>query len=309
MSRTRHTWLGGTARVSMVATVLALHASIAAAQSNIGKAASVKNQVEGLVEGQQARHLSSGNAVHSNELIRSGDAAVAELVFIDQTKVSVGPKSEIRLDKFVYNPNKGSGAVVLETSRGAYRFITGVQEHKNYEIKTPYATLGVRGTIIEINLEGIEEQDQNKPADDPCRNYERIKLVEGAFEATTISGRTALVTERDTVLTVCSDGSFQTTKLAQSILNFTPQNFAEGVGPGPGPGPGPGAGPGPGPGSGPAPGPGTGPGLAAGPAPQPPIQNLDLASLATAAATIAIFALQFGQQSNSAPPVSSATPH
>ena len=116
-----------------------------------------------------------GNAVHSNELIRSGDAAVAELVFIDQTKVSVGPKSEIRLDKFVYNPNNGSGAVVLETSRGAYRFITGVQEHKNYEIKTPYATLGVRGTIIEINLEGIEEQDQVNDADGshPNRRYFR----------------------------------------------------------------------------------------------------------------------------------------
>jgi hypothetical protein len=65
-------WLGGTARVPIVAAALALHASIAAAQSNIGKAASVKNQVEDLLEGQQARHLSSGNAVHFSELIRSG---------------------------------------------------------------------------------------------------------------------------------------------------------------------------------------------------------------------------------------------
>jgi hypothetical protein len=288
ISRTRHMWLGGTARVSIVAAALTLHASIAAAQSNIGKAASVKNQVEGLLEGQQARHLSSGNAVHSSELIRSGDAAVAELVFIDQTKVSVGPKSEIRLDKFVYNPNKGSGAVVLETSRGAYRFITGVQEHKNYEIKTPYATLGVRGTIIEINLEGIEEQDQNKPADDPCRNYERIKLVEGAFEATTISGRTALVTEPDTVLTVCSDGSFQTTKLAQSILNFKPQDFAATPTTEPGP-----------PRPGPGPGPGPGPVQVVGPPPPPPAPDLGLASLA---ATIATFAILFGDHSGSNPP-------
>src|SRR6476660_2741082 len=155
-------WSGRRPQMFTIAAALAMQSSICPAQQpNIGRADYIRNQVEGVLEG-QARHLSSGNSVHSNELIRSGDAAVAELVFIDQTKLSVGPKSELRLDKFVYNPNKGGGAVVLETSRGAYRFITGVQEHKNYEIKTPYATLGVRGTIIEINLEGIEEQDQNK---------------------------------------------------------------------------------------------------------------------------------------------------
>ena len=145
-------WSGRPPRALIIAAALALQSSICAAQSNIGKAATVRKQVEGIIEG-QTRNLSSGNAVHSNELIRSGDAAVAELVFIDQTKLSVGPKSEVRLDKFVYDPNKGTGAVVIDASRGAYRFITGVQDHRNYEIKTPFATLGVRGTIIEMNLE------------------------------------------------------------------------------------------------------------------------------------------------------------
>ena len=152
-----------------IAAALAMQSSICAAQqSNIGRAASIRNQVEGVLEG-QSRHLSSGNSVHSNELIRSGDAAVAELVFIDQTKLSVGPKSEVRLDKFVYDPNKGTGAVVIDASRGAYRFITGVQDHRNYEIKTPFATLGVRGTIIEMNLEYVQQKDPNGPADQAVR--------------------------------------------------------------------------------------------------------------------------------------------
>jgi hypothetical protein len=99
-----------------------------------------------------------------------------------------------------------------------------VQDHRNYEIKTPFATLGVRATIIEINLEGVEHPDQSQPAE--CRNYQKIKLVEGGFEVRTISNRTALITEPGTVVTVCADGSFQTTKLAESILNFTPQSYA-----------------------------------------------------------------------------------
>lgn len=137
----------------MVAAGLALQPSISLAQSNIGSAASVRNQVEGVLGG-RTNTLSSGSAVHSNELIRSGDGAVANLVFVDETKLSVGPKSEVRLDKFAYDPNKNTGTVVVRATRGAYRFVTGVQDPRNYEIKTPYATLGVRGTILEVNLEG-----------------------------------------------------------------------------------------------------------------------------------------------------------
>ena len=122
---------------------------IAIAQSNIGSASSVKNRVDGVIGG-QARSLSAGSAVHSNELIRSGDDSIANLVFIDQTRLSVGPKSEVRLDKFVYNPDQRSGAVVIQETRGAYRFATGTQDSRNYQIKTPYATLGVRGTVLEV---------------------------------------------------------------------------------------------------------------------------------------------------------------
>jgi hypothetical protein len=91
--------------------------------------------------------------------------------------------SEVRLDKFAYDPNNHTAAVVLETSRGASRFITGVQDHRKLCNQPPLATLGV-GTIIEINLEFVGQQDQNQPA--ACQNYERIKLLEGPFEATAI---------------------------------------------------------------------------------------------------------------------------
>jgi FecR protein len=237
---------GWQARALMISAALAVQPSICDAQSNIGSAASVRNQVEGILGG-QTQALSSGSAVHSNELIRSGDGAVANLVFIDETKLSVGPRSEVRLDKFVYDPSKNTGAVVVRATRGAYRFVTGVQDSRNYEIKTPYATLGVRGTILELNLEGVGQaqartraqartedgeppQGDGEPVpvykaprrDDPCRNWVKVRLVEGAFHARTISGQRTTVTEPNTVVTVCSDGSVQTSQSSQSILDFNP---------------------------------------------------------------------------------------
>src|SRR5437763_5023857 len=133
----------------LLATLIALQPTISAAEPNLGSAAAVQNQVEGVIQG-QTHGLSSGSVVYSNEVVRASEAGIAELVFLDNTKLSVGPVSTIRLDKFVYDPTKGTGTVVVNASRGAYRFITGVQDPRSYEIKTPYATLGVRGTVLEI---------------------------------------------------------------------------------------------------------------------------------------------------------------
>ena len=117
--------------------------------AKIGVAAAVKNQVEG-VAGASPRQLSVGSDLFSNERIRTGEASTAQLLFLDKTVVNVGPKAELTLDRFVYNPERGTGQVVLDTVRGSFRFVTGSQNPTNYTIKTPVATLGIRGTIIDL---------------------------------------------------------------------------------------------------------------------------------------------------------------
>jgi hypothetical protein len=62
------------------------------------------------------------------------------------SKLSVGPKTEVLLDKFVYDPKKSTGTVAVEAARGSFRFVTGPQSKGvTYQIKTPFGTLGVRG--------------------------------------------------------------------------------------------------------------------------------------------------------------------
>ena len=75
------------------------------AQEAIGSATSVKPQAEA-----NARMLSGGSTVYSKELVRTGEAGVADLRFHDNSNLSVGPKSSVRLDKFVYDPNKSGSS-------------------------------------------------------------------------------------------------------------------------------------------------------------------------------------------------------
>jgi hypothetical protein len=84
-------------------------------QEAIGSTTSVKPQAEA-----NTRTLSNGSSVYSKELIRTGDSGVASLRFHDNSNLSVGPKSSVRLDKFVYDPNKSIGSVAVEAAAAPY---------------------------------------------------------------------------------------------------------------------------------------------------------------------------------------------
>jgi hypothetical protein len=106
--------------------MLALQSAALAQEPGIGSAKSAKNKVEGVVGG-QTQDLRTGSQVYSNETVRTGDAAVADLVFLDDTNLSVGPISEVRLDKFVYDPTGSSGKVVLQATNASLAIISIVQ--------------------------------------------------------------------------------------------------------------------------------------------------------------------------------------
>jgi hypothetical protein len=70
---------------------------------------------------------------------------VVGLRFQDTPGLDVGPNSSVRLDRFIYDPNRSTGQVILNATKGSFRFTTGNQNSKAYKVKTPYGTLGVRG--------------------------------------------------------------------------------------------------------------------------------------------------------------------
>jgi hypothetical protein len=123
--------------------LFALQSTASNAQQAIGKATSVRPQAEGSHGG--TRMLSGGSDVYSQETIRTGNSGLADFRFQDNSGLKVGPSSSVRLDKFVYDPNKSTGTVALQATRGTFRFVTGSQGKGTYQVKTPYGTLGVRG--------------------------------------------------------------------------------------------------------------------------------------------------------------------
>lgn len=121
--------------------------SLAAADERIGAAVAVRNQV---TTSHGGGALAVGNPVFQNDRISTGANAVAQLMFTDQTTLSIGPRSQITLDRYVYEPNQSVGDVAISLATGAMRFISGAQDPHTYQVNTPVAAVGVRGTIVDL---------------------------------------------------------------------------------------------------------------------------------------------------------------
>lgn len=170
--------------LSALAIVVALFPTGAAAADRIGVAAAAQNQVAGNLGGAQ-RSIIAGSEVFQNEVISTGQQSMAQLLFLDETSLSIGPLSDVTLDRFVFDPATGVGNVVLSTTRGAFRFITGSQNPGNYELRTPFANIGVRGTIVDC---------YSSAAGDYCTAQEgTVVIIVGGVEYTLRPGEALFV--------------------------------------------------------------------------------------------------------------------
>jgi hypothetical protein len=135
--------------VAPAALAFALVAPALARAQTIGVAATVRNEVN-QVKANQPSPIGSGDQVFRNEVVRTGADSATKLVFSDNTNLAVGPTSTVTLDKFVFAGETNYQKVTVNLVRGAFRFSTGGSEKKAYEINTPVATIGVRGTELDI---------------------------------------------------------------------------------------------------------------------------------------------------------------
>ncbi|MCP5368549.1 MAG: FecR domain-containing protein [Hyphomicrobiales bacterium] len=121
----------------------------ALAAETIGVVATAENRITGTLD-QRVRDLKVSQDIFRNEVIQTHDGASTQLLFLDETTLTLGPNSQVTLDEMVYDPQSGVGSVALSVVRGAAKFVTGVQDPKAYLIKTPTSNIGIRGSGIGI---------------------------------------------------------------------------------------------------------------------------------------------------------------
>lgn len=135
------------------AFAISLGANAAAPDIDVGAAAQVVNSVYGTPEStRQARWWRAGLDVFHNESVVTAEASASRVIFKDDSQLSIGPISWVKLDDFVYNPNPTAKAVSISLVRGVFRFVGGKLSRENFKITTPAASIGLRGTAFTVYI-------------------------------------------------------------------------------------------------------------------------------------------------------------
>jgi hypothetical protein len=166
-----------------------------------------------------------------NEVVHTGADSAARLVMTDSTNLSLGPNATITLDRTVFNDEHSYREIAVRLATGAFRFVTGHSEKAAYKINTSLATIGVRGTILDILSQ---------------KNSTIVVLQEGASNVCTPAGQCVQLTEPgQTAIITSSGGKITIQKTNTPPWSFasycgaaaglcSPTNFADGTPPGDG---------------------------------------------------------------------------
>ncbi len=142
----------------LVAGILSINAGPGFSATKVGVTSAINPTAFGTPPGGVTRRLFLGKNVVFNERIKTSSDGLAQLLFVDGSAFTVGPKSELVIDKFIYDPNKKTGKMVVNVVQGVFRFVGGRLSKKEggVTIKTSVATIGIRGGIMtgKVGIQG-----------------------------------------------------------------------------------------------------------------------------------------------------------
>ncbi len=114
----------------------------------------------GEINNQNNEKLLSGSKIFYGDTIVVKSKSNAQILFLDETVMTVGEDTELTIDDFIYDPQTNNGNFVTNIKSGVVKTISGKISEKNpdkLEIKIPNGSLGVRGTEFLVSLNDKKE--------------------------------------------------------------------------------------------------------------------------------------------------------
>lgn len=109
-----------------------------------------------IVRGEARMPAGIGAAIHQNDIVETGDDGALGITFRDETMMSIGPNTEIKLDKYAFVPAEEKFSLVARITRGTLFYVSGLiakLSPASASVITPGGTIGMRGTRFAVRIE------------------------------------------------------------------------------------------------------------------------------------------------------------
>ena len=114
----------------------------------------------GDISNQNNEKLTTGSKIYFGDTIVVKAQSNAQILLLDETALTVGEKSEITIDEFIYDPQSKVWKIVSNIKIGTVKIITGEISKKNpdnLEVNVPTGSVGARGTEFVVVTESDEK--------------------------------------------------------------------------------------------------------------------------------------------------------
>lgn len=138
--------------ISKVLTIFLFTTQLSFSAEQIG----IIGFVIGDVFNQKGEKLNVGDSIFFGDTINASEGAKSQLMFIDQTVMTIGSKTELTIDEFIFDPNESTGKLLTTIKSGSVKILTGKISEinpENLEVKTPAGTIGTRGTEFKASVD------------------------------------------------------------------------------------------------------------------------------------------------------------
>jgi len=119
--------------------------------ASIGKIAALRGEVT-IERAKQEIVVSMGMEIEKNDLIHTKSKAKLQIVFNDNTIITMGKNADLAVNDYLYDERKPKAEFKMLS--GVFRTVTGKIGKiapNRFKIKTKTATIGIRGTTVEIS--------------------------------------------------------------------------------------------------------------------------------------------------------------
>jgi len=153
MTRVRAmTWLSPPSISALAATLCCSALCVSAAAQDVGVTGAVNPGALATPPAGVTRTLTVGESLSFEEEIETDGSGQTQVIFLDQSTLTVGPNSYLIIDEFVFDPATADGSLSISLERGLVRYVGGeISKQGNVQIATDVATIGIRGGMAIID--------------------------------------------------------------------------------------------------------------------------------------------------------------
>ena len=134
--------------------------------------------------------------IFSFDVVKTGNGRMA-VEFLDSTILKLTEHSRVVIDEYIFDPDPSKSKLALNMASGTARFITGKLgkiDKKNISIRTPSATIGIRGTDFTTTVDELgrsliillPDENGNSSGEITVETWAGIEILNEPFQATMV---------------------------------------------------------------------------------------------------------------------------